>query len=185
MADDDVPRIQNQRTAAKMIGVSAQRLQAMQRDAAWWVPELRTEAGYDVCGVVRAQLTHAGEGVDDNELKRRKRIADTERCEYQREAEELKVWELRRQRDLNAGNILPADVYSEFVRELLGMIRSGLEELPYQLSRSCSPAQRAVVYVPPEKQKSERDAAPLQKGIRKLIHDIEEWLNQDPTEETS
>ena len=89
----------------------------------------------------------------------------------------------RKQKELEQGNILPADVYAQFVRELLGMMRSRLDDLPFQLNRQASAAQRPLIYVPEDKQKKPSDAAPLQKMIAKLMADVEEWLATDPTSE--
>lgn len=181
----EIPRIANQRTAAAMIGISTPRLRQMESDAPWWNPELRTNEGYDVCGIVRAQLTFSGKGTDDLELAKRGKLAEIERAEFQRQAEELKVWELERQKEEKLGNILPADIYAEFIRELLGMIRSSLVDLPLVVSQNCPPAHRSTVYVPQEKWKTERDASPLQKSIRKLLNDIDDWLKADPELETT
>jgi len=157
----------------------------MQATSPWWTPELRTDDGYDVCGIVRAQLGWNSAGMTDDDLKKRKVVAEVERAEFQRDAEELKAWELQRQKELSQGNILPAGVYQEFARELLGMIRSRLEEIPQSVAENCPPNVRQYLYIPEAKQKTERDASPLQKDIRKLVQEIEDWLNQDPSEEAA
>lgn len=176
----DLPRIRVQKTAAAMLRVSPRRLREM-TDSPWWVSELRTEEGYDVCGIVIAQLSHSGKSTDDD-LRARRSVAETEKIELQREAEELKVWELQLEKEKALANILPADVYQEFIRELLGMIRGRLDEIPYRLSRRATPAQKKLVYVPEKKIKKESDAAPLQREITKLNRDVQKWLDQAETE---
>ena len=169
-----------------MLQLSPARLRQMENEPAqWWTPDLRTDEGYDVCGVIRSQMAwHAGEQTDE-ELSARKFLAEVERAEFQRNCEELKAWELERQKSINQNNILPADVYQEFIREFLGMVRSSLAEMPAALADHVRPQDRKLFYVPPAKQKSERDASPLQKSIRKLLADVEHWLSQDPSEETA
>ncbi len=112
-------------------------------------------------------------------------MAEVEAAEFKRQIEELKAWELQRQKELAQGNILPADVHVEFVRELLGMIRSRIEELPIEVADHVPDSMKPFVFVPEELQKSERDASPLQKSIRKLIADVENWLKQDASEEAA
>mgnify|MGYP003423364250 CR=1 FL=1 len=180
----EVPRIKAQRTAAAMLQLTTNRLRQMETDAAWWRPDLRTAEGYDVCGVVRAQYEWNSSGATDDELRVRKFVAEVETAEFKRQIEELKAWELQRQKELAQGNILPADVHIEFVRELLGMVRSRIEELPIEVADHVPDSMKSLIYVPEELQKSERDASPLQKSIRKLVADVENWLNQDASEET-
>lgn len=181
----EIPRIKSQKTAAAMIQITTGRLRQMEIDpAAWWTPDLRTEEGYDVCGIVRSQLQWNSAGSGDEDLAKRKAVAEVERIEFQRNSEELKAWELERQKALNQENILPSDVFAEFTRELLGMIRTSLVDMPADLADHVSRKDRKLFYVPESRQKSERDASPLQKSIRKLLKDIEDWLQQDPREET-
>lgn len=100
------------------------------------------------------------------------------------EKREAEVRALHRKEQMELGNILPADVYVEFCRELLGMIRVSLEELPESIAEHFAPEFRHFFYVPDDQQQSERDASQLQKGIRKLITDIDNWLSENPGEET-
>lgn len=173
-------RIEKQTDAAEMLRITTRRLREMESlPAPWWTPDLRTEDGYDVCGILIAQYTKAG-GTNNEQLKRRREIADTEKLELQREAEELKVWELERQKQTNLGRILPADVYQEFVRELLGMIRGRLTEIPYRLSKRASAAVKQLIYVPESQIKKQADASPLQREIQKLLDDVQKWLDGGP-----
>lgn len=182
----DVPRIASQKDAAAMLRVTPRRLRQMEEECQWWVPELRTSAGYDVVGVALAQwqfTAGGGKAITEEqkaELRARLLAAETIREEHLAAKAEVEAWEAMQRREKARANILPADVWAEFARELLGMVRSRLEEIPYQLSRQASPAQRSIVYVPPEKQKKDTDGAPLQKMIRKLIDDLSAWLKADP-----
>jgi len=184
-----VPRIESQKDAAAMLRITPRRLRDMETSSPWWVADMRTDGGYDVVGIAVAQLsfsTDANEALPAAEkeaLKARQLRAETQRAEFQAQEAGVKAWRAEKQKETEQGNILPADVYGQFVRELLGMLRARLDDLPFQLSRQASPAQRALVYVPENKQKKERDASPLQKMIAKLMADVEEWLNTDPTKE--
>lgn len=169
-----------------MLRVSDRRLREYAA-APWWRPELRTAQGYDVVAISRAQQSYIAEHFSGaltpeqtRELKSRQLAAKTEREEAERELVQLRLAEARIKSDRQHGNILPADIYAEFCRELLGMIRAGLEDLPYRLSREASPAVRSFVYVPPEKIRSDKDIAPVQREIQKLITAIEGWLKEDP-----
>lgn len=161
----------------------------MESESEWWSAEFRTEEGYDVVGIARAQLNYqvferTGQKTEsDVELKARQLRAKTAREEAEKELAELKLWQEQVKREEREGRILPADVYAEYSRELLGLIRTTLTDLPYKLSRQASPAVRSFIYVPAEKQKSVKDAAPLQREILKIIENIETWLNDDPAAE--
>lgn len=100
------------------------------------------------------------------------------------EKREAEVRALLRKEQQEIGNILPADVYAEFCRELLGMIRTSLEELPESIAEHVAPDVRHLFHVPEDQQKSERDASPLQKGLRRLLADVEKWLQEDVEGET-
>lgn len=180
----EIPRIKSQTTAAAMLQLTAARLRQMEKESPWWRPDLRTTEGYDVCGIVRAQYEWNSSGATDDELRKRKFVAEVEAAEFKRQTEELKAWELQRQKEIAQNNILPADVYIEFCRELLGMLRAGLEELPEAIVDHVPPEIRRWIYIPENEQESERDASPVQKGIRRLLADIEKWLSEDPGEET-
>lgn len=169
-----------QKTAAAMLQVEPRRLRQME-DAPWWNDELRTADGYDVCGIVRAQLTHSG-SADDDDLKQRRAIAQTEREELQRHKAELEVWELERQKEETLGNILPAAVYLEFIRELLGMIRERVAEIPFRVSKYATPKQKPLVYITESKIKKPSDAAPLQREVQKLLDEVQQWLDQGTDE---
>lgn len=172
-----------------MMRITPRRLRDMEQSSPWWTADMRTAEGYDVVGIAVAQLsysTDANEALPQAEkdaLKARELRAETLRAEFLAQEAEVRAWRAQRQKEEEQKNVLPADVYAQFVRELLGMIRSRLDDLPYQLSRQASPAQRPLIFVPEEKQKKPNDAAPLQKLIAKLQSDIEEWLNADPTSE--
>ena len=188
---ETVPRIGSQKEAAAMLRITPRRLRDMESSSPWWIADLRTEEGYDVVGIAVAQLsfsTDANESLPAAEkeaLKARQLRAETLRAEFLAQEAGVKAWRAERVKEQELGNILPADVFAQFTRELLGMVRSRLTDLPFQLSRQASPSQKTLIYVPEAKQKKERDAAPLQKMIAKLIADIEEWLETDPTKEDS
>lgn len=179
----------SQKTAAEMLRISPRRLRDMESESEWWSAEFRTDAGYDVVGIARAQMNYqiferTGQKTEsDVELKARQLRAKTAREEAEKELAELKLWQEQVKREEREQKILPADVYAEYSRELLGLIRTTLEDLPYKLSRQASPSVRPFVYVPTEKQKSVKDAAPLQREILKIIENIETWLNADPVAE--
>lgn len=177
-------RVKTQREAAEFLDITKSRLHQMEKDSPWWRPELRTEEGYDVCGIVRAQLTYHDSAKGREEIQKRLAEAELMSAEAKAQADQLKAWQLEREKEQAQKNILPADVYAEFSRQLLGMIRSGLEELPEAIAEHVSPDVRHLFHVPEDRQQSERDASPLQKGIRKLIQSIEEWLKEDIEGET-
>jgi hypothetical protein len=187
----DVPRIPSQKDAAAMMRITPRRLREIEKESPWWTADMRTEEGYDVVGIAVAQLsysTDANEALPQAEkdaLKARELRAKTQREEFLAMEAEVKAWRAQKQREQEQKNILPFDVYTQFVRELLGMLRSRLDDLPFQLSRQASPAQRSLIYVPEAKQKKPADAAPLQKMIAKLQADLEEWLRTDPQSEAA
>ena len=172
-------RVKNQREAAQFLDITPTRLRQMPLDSPWWKPELRTDEGYDVCGIVRAQVSFHANAAGDDEVKKRLEAAELASAEAKAQADQLKAWNLEKEKQLAEGKILPADLYIEFCRELLGMIRSALEELPESIAEHCPPDVKRWIYVPESEWKSERDASEVQKGIRKLIADIEKWLNED------
>lgn len=184
-----VPRIQSQKDAAAMLRISPRRLRDMETSSPWWIADLRTEEGYDVVGIAVGQLSYSTDAngslpaAEKDALKARELRAETMRSEFLCQEAEVKAWRANKQKEIEQGNILPADVYGQFVRELLGMLRSRLDDLPFQLSRQASAAQRTLIYVPENKQKKAGDASPLQKMISKLMSDVEEWLATDPTKD--
>lgn len=184
-----VPRIQSQKDAAAMMRISPRRLRDMETSSPWWIADMRTEEGYDVVGIAVAQLSYSTDAnesmpaAEKEALKARQVRAETLREEYLAQEAEVRAWRAIKQKETEQGNILPADVYGQFVRELLGMLRSRLADLPFQLSRQASAAQKPLVYVAENKQKKPGHAAPLQKMIAKLMGDVEEWLATDPTKD--
>jgi hypothetical protein len=186
---ETVPRIESQKDAAAMLRITPRRLRDMETSSPWWVADMRTEEGYDVVGIAVAQLSYSTDAnealpaAEKDALKARQLRAETQRAEFLCQEAEVKAWRAQREKEIEQHNILPADVYSQFIRELLGMLRSRLDDLPYQLARQASAAQKPLIYVPENKQKKSADAAPLQKMIAKLQADVEEWLATDPTRE--
>ena len=186
---DAVPRIQSQKEAAAMLRITPRRLRDMETSSPWWVADMRAEGGYDVVGIAVAQLSYSSDAneslpaAEKEALKARQLRAETLRAEFLATEAGVKAWRAEKMKATEQGNILPADVYGQFVRELLGMMRARLDDLPFQLSRQASVAQKALIYVPETKQKKAGDAAPLQKMIAKLMADVEEWLATDPTQE--
>jgi hypothetical protein len=184
-----VPRIESQKDAAAMLRITPRRLREMETSSPWWVADMRTEEGYDVVGIAVGQLsfsTDANESLpaaEKDALKARGLRAETLRAEFMAQEAEVKAWRAQKQKETEQGNILPADVFAQFVRELLGMLRSRLDDLPFQLSRQASASQKPLIYVPEHKQKKAVNAAPLQKMIAKLLGDVEEWLATDPTKD--
>ena len=183
------PRVAMQKEAAAMLRITPRRLREMEESSPWWLPDMRTSEGYDVVQIAVAQLSFSADANDalpaeeKESLKARQLRAETTRAEFQSQEAGVKAWRAERIKEQEQKNILPADVYSQFVRELLGMIRTKLEDIPYQLSRRASPAQKSLVYVSPGKIKKTADAAPLQKMIEKMLIEIEEWFAADPTSE--
>ncbi len=184
-----VPRIESQKDAAAMLRITPRRLRDMETSSPWWTADMRTEEGYDVVGIAVAKLsfsTDANEALpaaEKDALKARQVRAETQRAEFLCQEAEVKAWRAIRDKEIEQKNILPANVYSQFVRECLGMMRSRLEDIPFQLSRQASSAQKPLVFVEEKKIKKPGDAAPLQKMITKLLKDFEEWLSTDPTQE--
>lgn len=154
--------------AAEKMGVTARRLYAMKKTSPWWRPEFKTDDGWDVDAMMAAQLAYATQASSSAD----KGWKDREN-EAKAKIRELELEDLQFDADLRRGNILPADVYASYSRELLGMIRKRLEEIPLRVARNASPAGRAVVYNP-------KGNAPLQREIEKLITDVEEWLKKPP-----
>ena len=182
-----VPRIPSQKMAAEMLRITPRRLRELEAESEWWSTEFRTDEGYDVVAIARAQLNYqvfertGASSESDVELKARQLRAKVAREEAEKELAELKLWQEQAKRDEREGKILPADVYSEYSRELLGLIRTSLEDLPYTMSRQAPPAVRPFVWVDPQKQKTPKDAAPLQREVLKIITNISNWLNEGPT----
>lgn len=172
-----------------MLRITPRRLRDMETTSPWWVADLRTEEGYDVVGIAIGQLSYSTDAnealpaAEKDALKARTLRAETQRAEFLCQEAEVKAWRAMRDKEIELKNILPADVFAQFIRECLGMMRSRLDDLPFQLSRQASAAQKPLVYVPENKQKKPSDAAPLQKMVSKLLADFEEWLNTDPTRE--
>lgn len=168
--DEPTERIKTQKEAAAVLGVARVRLRDWELNAPWWRAEFRTFEGYDISGIAAAQAEfNCGQPItpasEDNWNERTKKA---KALEAELELEE-RIFEFQQKK----GNILPADVYASFVRELLGMIRKRLEEIPIRVSRNISPAGRAAVYSP-------KGNAPLQREIEKLITDVQEWLSKPP-----
>lgn len=186
---ETVPRIESQKTAAAMLRITPRRLRQMQEDAPWWTADLRTDEGFDVVGIAVAQLSYSTDAnealpaAERDALKARALRAETLRAEFLSQEAEIKAWWAIQKKEEKLRNILPADVYSQFVRELLGMMRTRIEDIPFELSRRASPAQKALVYVPPAKVKKPGDAAPLQRMIEKMLAEFEEWFAADPMRE--
>lgn len=96
------------------------------------------------------------------------------------EKREAEVRALLRKEQQELGNLLPADVWQEFARELLSMIRSRIEDLPEIVADHVPADLRAFVYVPED----DGEASPLQRAVSKLVADVEEWLTSDQNAET-
>lgn len=179
MADEK--RIKVQRVAAAMLRISASRLREHQRSP-WWRDEFRTEDGYDVCEILRAQLTYNRE--DSGALSQEERdklAADKARTaashlsvKEQREQATLRRQLREEARDL--GLTLPADVYAEFIRELLSMARHTIEAIPFEFSRSVPKQMKKHCYVAKGK------PAALQKLVTKKLGRIAQWLTDGETE---
>ncbi len=154
-----------------MIGISTVRLRDLESESPWWKPELRTAEGYDVCGIVRAQLTY-NLGGSDKDLAERKQKAEVEKLEFQRQSEELKAWQLDYEKQQALGNILPADVYEEFSRELLGMVRTRIEQIPGKVKKQASPEQMPLsgdqTGRPRFRKKSTNSSATYKHGYKRL-----------------
>lgn len=180
--DEQPERVATQQEAAKRLGVARPRLRDMELNAKWWRPEFRTDEGYDVDAIASAQAAFHGTTDAGSELERtwreREQIAKAKLAELKQKNEELE-WQKKQ------GNVLPADVFAEFTRELLGMIRSSLDDLPYTVAQHIPKQHQHFVYVPESKQKTEKDASPLQKQIRRILRDVEEWLSQSPVDEAT
>lgn len=163
----------------------------MEASAPWWEADLRTDSGYDVVAINTAQLSHGSEGgeamtdEERDQLKARLLRARTAREESRAQSEAIKAWREEAKRSAEQRDILPAEVYSQFVREVLGMWRKKLEALPPELGRRATPEQRPLVYVPPNKIKKPKDASPLQRFIEKMLEEFEQWLNTDPQSEAA
>lgn len=171
----EIPRVKTQRDAALMLRVTPGRLRQMEIDAPWWRKEFRTDEGYDPCEILRAQYAHNSAASADSELAKRKANAEVESAEQKRNQEELRTWEMERAKAQALGNILPADVYQEFIRELLGLIRVSLSELPFDLAMNVPPDIKHLFMNDGE--------SPLEIAIEKLNGRVDEWLKQDPKDE--
>lgn len=170
-------RVRSRKAVAEAFGVTERAVGYWKKED-WWQSEFQTSAGYDLEAIRLARAANA-EPQDLTEKRLKIRIAK-EQADL-----EIKWTELRRKQreeQLALGNTLPADVYTEFLRELLGMIRERLEDLPFRLSRQASAAQKKLIYVPESKIKKPSDAAPLQRMVAKIIDDVQKWLDQGAEE---
>jgi hypothetical protein len=151
---------------------------------AWWRPEFRDRSGfYDVDAIREAQAARPTQQARN--LSKARAVVQMRTEQLQMEIKATELAKRKRQEEEALGNLLPADVYEEFTRELLGMVLRGLDEIPVKMAKQVPPDVVPLVYVPKHKQKRERDAAPLQKLLRRLENDIRGWLEQDPEEETA
>ena len=173
-AQPDVERVPLQKDAARILGVARVRLRDWELNSPWWRPEFRTAAGYDIAAITDAQASFDGGRPAKNPEEN---WADQQR----RASAKLKELELEQRlldHEQRKANILPADVYASFTRELLGMIRKRLEEIPARVARHCSPAARSAI-------RNNKGNAPLQREIEKLITDVEEWLKRTPEDDNA
>lgn len=183
---ETVPRIAVQKEAAAMLRITPRRLRQMEEESPWWTEDMRTEEGFDVVGIAVAQLSYSTDAneampaAEKEALKARQIRAKTMKEEFLCKEAEVKAWRAERQKQIDEKNILQVDVYAQFVRELLGMTRTKIEDIPFQLSKRASPTQKPLVYVPPQKIKKPNDAAPLQRMIDKALEEIEEWFKKEP-----
>lgn len=162
-------RIRTQKEAAVILGVARVRLRDWELNSPWWKAEFRTDDGYDIAAIASAQANfHGNIPLPVNGENWNERTKKSKALQAEMELEE-RLYEF----ELKKKNILPADVYASFTRELLGMIRKRLEEIPLKVARHASPAAKAVVY-------NTKGNAPLQREIEKLITDVEEWLKESP-----
>lgn len=166
-------RVKSQQEAANILGVARPRLRDWEQNAAWWKPEFHIKPeGYDISAIAQAQANANGNqplpanGENWNERAKKAKALEAE----------LELDERLYEFELKKKNILPADVYASFTRELLGMIRKRLEEIPLKVARHASPAAKAVVY-------NTKGNAPLQREVEKLITDVEEWLKESPEDD--
>ncbi|MBL8815247.1 MAG: hypothetical protein JNL58_04395 [Planctomyces sp.] len=167
-------RVKSQQQAADMLGVARPRLRDWELNAPWWKPEFRIKpGGYDVAAIAKAQAEFHGKpqapAPADNWVERTKKA---KALEAELELEE-RLYEFQKKKK----NILPADVYASFTRELLGMIRKRLEEIPLKVMRNVAPAAKAAII-------NTKGNAPLQREIEKLITDVEEWLKKSPEDDS-
>lgn len=178
-------RIQSRKEVAELFGVTERAVAYWQQEA-WWQPEFRTEEGYDCDAIREARRSTPRAGTGELQEARAKIRVAREKIDLDIRQAEFRERQRKEQQQL--GKLLPADVYAEFLRELLGLIRRGLEELPYKTSQEVPPRVRKYFYVDPatnDRRKHPRSPALLQRQVQRLITDIERWLRQDPAEETS
>lgn len=165
---------------AERFGVSARQVRNWKKSG-WWSDDFgNPEDGYDVAAI-RAAYNDNKE-LDELEEQRRQLRLERDQAERDIRLAELRAKQRAEAREL--GNTLPADVYAEFVREVLGMMRASIEELPQRFAKECPAKLRPLVWVEPRKVKRERDAGKLQRMCNKIVRDFEKWLTADPEEET-
>jgi hypothetical protein len=143
----------------------------MTKTSPWWRPEFKTAAGWNVAAIMQAQVNWSSQAntPSGNNWKERE-------AEAKAKLKELELERLSIDNERLRGNILEVDVYASFVRELLGMIRSRVSEIPSRVYRNAPPAAKATIQNP-------KGTAPLQREIEKLIIDVEEWLKRTPEED--
>lgn len=187
--DVSVPRIKSQKDAAAMMRITPRRLREIETGAPWWLQDMRTDDGYDIVAIAVAQvravvdLPRSEDSAERGALKSRELRAETIRAEFLAQEAEIRAWRAQRLKDEEQRNVLPADVYEQFVRELLGMMRTKIESLPFELSRRVPPAAKKYIFVSESQIKKQKDAAPLQRMIDKMLSEFEEWFAADPVTE--
>lgn len=170
MVEVERPRAETQLIAAQQLGVSARILRGWENEP-WWRSEFRTTEGYWVGGI-RPAAEKAGRG---KKPKKSESQVNLESAKLQAEVD-IKQAELRkrlRAEQEELGNILPRDEYETFARELLGMIRSQIEDLPRWLAKRTPEELRPLIF-------HEDEPTQFQREIDKRCRRISKWLDEGP-----
>jgi len=185
-------RVETVTDAALYLGISRQRLQEIRRTPApWWQDEMATDAGFDVVGIALAQAAW------HHQEQLKKLEAETPRTEFDErmqaaallEAEEAaRVKQLDRQKrerleQQAAGELVRVEVVRSLLREALGELRRGLDDLPWVFSRQVSPEFADQCYtVEIGKAQAVSDLAPLQRAVMKVVEQYQRYLDRIPAE---
>lgn len=181
-AINDVPRVEKQRDAAAMLRITARQLRSHE-SAPWWLAEMRNDAGYDVVAIARAQCLHdrdvggALPKEESDQLKAQKIRAAAGRETWKEQKERLDVEERERRKARELGDMLPAAVYAEFIREWLSMVRESVENISFEISRHAPTKLKPLLYSNDEKKPSK-----LQSLIARKLEKLEQWLHDGETE---
>lgn len=156
----------SERALAKIAGVTARAVSKWKHEA-WWLPTFYQKGIYDVAAILEARRQNRQP--DELTAIRHEMRVEKERGEL--ELLQIQTRQRKRNEARELGQTLPADVYEEFLREWLGLVRDAFESLPFEISQNATPEQLPLVY-----SKNKKRPSKLQKLVAKKVAKLEQWL---------